>query len=80
MGVVRHWRTFALLFDANALRDDLTALVKKETGRELTINGDLDLAFFPWLGFSMQDASLSNAPGFGDEPFATIDQASDRAR
>ncbi|MEL7450131.1 MAG: AsmA family protein [Pseudomonadota bacterium] len=71
---------FAMLFDANALKNDLTALVKKETGRELAIDGDLELTFFPWLGFTLQSAALSNAPGFGDEPFATIETVSARAR
>lgn len=59
---------FALLFDPNALRDDIKRLVAAETGRELDIEGELSLSFYPWLGFAAGTTTLSNAQGF-DEPF-----------
>lgn len=60
-------------FDANQYRDQLTQLVKKETGRDLHI-GDLSLAFFPHLGLNLQHASLSNAEGFSAETFVKVDK------
>ncbi|MEM9057988.1 MAG: AsmA family protein, partial [Pseudomonadota bacterium] len=55
-------------------------LAKRATGRSLTNDAALDLTFLPSLGFSVRDVRLSNAPGFGDEPFATIDEVAARAR
>ncbi len=66
---------FALFFDANAFRGKISAEVKTETGRELTIGGDIKLRFFPWLGVKISQVTLGNAPGFGPEPFAEIGEA-----
>ena len=71
---------FATTFDANARRDDIIALVAEHTGRRLEINGDISLSFFPWLGFSVADMELGNAPGFGEAPFARISRAEARVR
>ena len=64
-----------LFVDPNAYRGQIGALVKRETGRTLTIDGRLELSVFPWLGLQVGKSTLSNAPGFGPEPFARIDQA-----
>ncbi|HUO82556.1 MAG TPA: AsmA family protein [Gammaproteobacteria bacterium] len=66
----------ALFFDPNDYKDDIAAAAEEETGRELSIDGDLSLSLFPWLAIGVGHATLSNAPGFGDEPFAEIDGAS----
>jgi AsmA protein len=65
-----------LLFDPNDYKDDITAAVQNATGRELTLEGDLELAVFPTIRIAVGSASLSNAPGFGDEPMARIGSAS----
>jgi len=63
-----------VLVDPNDYRDKITDLVKKETGRDLVIKGDLSLSFFPWIGLSIGETSLSNAKGFGDKPFAQFNK------
>ena len=65
-----------LLVDPNDFRDDIGQAVKKQTGRELIIEGDLSLSVVPWLGGKVGRASLSNAPGLGDEPMLAIEGAS----
>ena len=40
----------SLLFDPNDYKDTITSEVKARTGRTLTLEGDLGLTFFPWLG------------------------------
>ncbi|MBT8132481.1 MAG: AsmA family protein [Gammaproteobacteria bacterium] len=67
---------FALNFDPNALRDDITRVVEKETGRQLTIEGDLDVTFFPWLGFEAGRTTISNASGFSEPVMASFEAAS----
>ncbi|MEA3277063.1 MAG: AsmA family protein [Pseudomonadota bacterium] len=66
--------------DINDFKDDIKARVMAATGRELTIEGDLRLSVFPWLGVELNGASLADAPGFGEEPFAQIEQAQVRVR
>jgi AsmA protein len=63
----------SLLFDPNDYKDTITSQVQARTGRTLTLGGDLGLSFFPWLGVETANATLGNAPGFGDQPFATLE-------
>src|SRR6188508_1687766 len=65
----------SLLFDPNDYKDDITAAVQNATGRQLTLDGDLDLAVFPTIRIAVGGATLSNAPGFGDQPMARIGSA-----
>ncbi len=64
-----------LFFDPNDYRDRIAEEVKGETGRDLIIEGDLELSFFPWFAINIGKTSLSNAPGFGEEPFLSFDEA-----
>ena len=57
-----------MILDPNDFRDDIGNAVAKQTGRELQIDGDLELSVIPWLGVRVGPARLSNAPDFGDEP------------
>ena len=65
----------SLLFDPNDYKDEITAAVQNATGRELRFDGDLELALFPTIRIAVGSATLSNAPGFGDEPMARIGSA-----
>ncbi len=66
---------FIATFDANHYKQQIITLINKQTGRELTIDGDLKLALFPDIAIQMGHTSLSNAAGFSDDHFATIDSA-----
>lgn len=65
-----------LFVDPNDYRDDIERIVESKTGRELTLSGDLKLAVFPWIALETGPASLGDAPGFGEEPFASVQSAS----
>lgn len=67
--------SFLLLFDPNDYRDDIAAEVKLATGRELIIEGDVEVSIFPWLAIEIGSTRLGNAAGFGDEPFASFERA-----
>jgi AsmA protein len=60
--------------DPNDYKEQITAQVKKATGRELTLAGDISWSVFPWLGLNLGKTSLANAKGFGDQPFAELDE------
>ena len=64
-----------LFFDPNDFREDIEQAVNESTGRDLVIEGDMKLQVFPWLAVEVGHATLGNAPGFGDEPFAEFDRA-----
>jgi len=66
---------FFLFFDPNDFREEIAQAVKEETGRDLVIDGEVRLQLFPWLAVEVGHATLGNAAGFGDEPFAEFDRA-----
>jgi uncharacterized protein involved in outer membrane biogenesis len=63
-----------ILLDPESLKARAVTYVKGTTGRDLAITGPVTLSFFPWLGGVIKTASLAAPPGFGDEPFASIDE------
>ena len=66
---------FVTTFDANLYKKQIISLVNKQTGRELSIDGDLKLAVYPDIAIELDKASLSNAAGFTGDQFATIGSA-----
>jgi len=65
-----------LFFDPNDFREEISKSVKSQTGRDLTIEGDISLDLFPWLAVEVGKSSLGNASGFGDEPMVSFESAS----
>lgn len=65
----------ALLFDPNDYKPEISAAVEEATGRTLTLEGDLELNLFPRLRIALGEAELSDAAGFGAEPFVSIEGA-----
>ena len=68
------------IFDPNDYKQQITAWAKEQTGRELTIQGDIRLSVFPWLGVRFGHMTLSNRAGFGSAPFAVLDSVDVHAR
>jgi AsmA protein len=65
-----------MVIDPNDYKEQIQTVVKEKTGRDLSINGNLSLSVFPWIGVEINDVSLSNAKGFKAKNFAQIKQAS----
>ncbi len=59
--------------DPNDYKDQISEAVEDATGRQLTLNGDIELSVFPWVALELGPLSLSNAKGFKAEQFAKID-------
>ena len=64
-----------LFLNPNDYKDEISAWVADNTGRRLTLEGDLELSFFPWVGVEVHQAALSQPAGFGDPPFARVQVA-----
>lgn len=66
----------AKFIDPNRYKDKIITAVHDKTGRDLTIGGDIELSFFPWLGARIHDVRLSNAPGFEPQDrFVSVGEA-----
>lgn len=52
------------LLNPNQFKTQISALVQKNTGRTLNLNGDIQWSFFPWLGLKLHKVALSNPTGF----------------
>jgi AsmA protein len=62
-----------LFFDPNQHKDFIVSQVEKNTGREFTLAGNINLSYYPWLGVEAEGVTLGNATGFGDELFLHAD-------
>jgi AsmA protein len=61
--------------DPNDYKDRIAQVVKSSTGRELSLPGTITLSVFPSISLELGPASLGNLPGFGEEPFASVEHA-----
>jgi AsmA protein len=53
-----------MVIDPNDYKEEIAATVEQQTGRTLSIEGDLTLSVFPWLGVDIGPTQISNAAGF----------------
>jgi len=61
-----------LLVDPNAYRGEIEALALEQTGRSLTIEGELGLRVLPCCSVAIDDTRLGNPDGFDDADFASV--------
>lgn len=59
----------------NDFKPQIISEVKKATGRDLTLNGDITWRFFPTLGLSIEDLALKNPTGFKEENMVSFSRA-----
>jgi len=64
-----------LFFDPNAYKPQISSALEDATGRQLNIEGDIGLSLYPWVGMELGKITLSNATGFNETPFASINSA-----
>jgi len=68
------------IIDPNDFKGRIAEAVQENTGRTLNIDGDIGLSVFPWLGLEIGPTRLSNAPGFGDQPMASMQKVQVRVK
>ncbi len=64
-----------MFVDLNDHKQRIILEVKKATGRDLVIAGEIGLSVFPRFALELNGLSLSNAPGFEPEKFAAVKHA-----
>jgi AsmA protein len=65
-----------MVVDPNNYKEEIRASVLEETGRELTIGGEIKWTVFPSIGLDLSDLKLGNRSGFGDQPMLSVGAAS----
>jgi AsmA protein len=65
---------FVATFDANNYKPQIIEQVEKATGRDFSIEGDINLSIFPWIGLKVEGVALGNEKGFKAKQFAAIKQ------
>ncbi|MDO8844711.1 AsmA family protein [Methylicorpusculum sp.] len=71
---------FALTFDTEQLKPHIEKLAHEQLDRDVSIKGPVTLSFFPWLGFTAEKISVSNAPGFTNEVLAQLNRLNIRVK
>jgi AsmA protein len=61
-----------MLVDPNDYREEIATAVEQQTGRELSIEGNLKLKLFPCCGISLGAIALGNPAGFAATPFVRV--------
>ncbi len=69
-----------LVIDPNDQKPAIVAQVKERTGRDLRIDGDIELSVFPWIAVELGRVELGNAAGFDNPVFASTDRISIRVK
>ncbi|WP_285907827.1 AsmA family protein [Pseudodesulfovibrio pelocollis] len=64
-----------LTVDPNKYKNEISQLVKEQTGRDLVFEGDIGFSFFPWLGLEVGPVALGNRPGFAPEAMVRVNRA-----
>ncbi len=63
------------IFDPNNYKEKIRTAVLEETGRELTIGGEMEWSVFPTIGLDLNSLSLSDREGFTDQPMLQVTEA-----
>ncbi|GMQ76783.1 MAG: AsmA family protein [Gammaproteobacteria bacterium] len=69
-----------LVIDPNDQKPAIVAQVKERIGRDLRIDGDIELSVFPWIAVELGRVELGNAAGFDNPVFASTDRISIRVK
>ncbi|WP_421352050.1 AsmA family protein [Aeromonas veronii] len=66
--------TLISLIDPNQFKPQLAEQVRKSTGRELVMAGEIDWRFWPSLGLSLEKVALRNPAGFAEPDLIRFEQ------
>lgn len=61
--------------DPNDYKSQIAQQIESQIGRKLSIDGDLSWRFYPWVGITLNDFSLSNRAGFSPDSMLSAKQA-----
>ena len=65
-----------VLINPNDYKPKIESAILKATGRQIVLQGDISLSFFPRLGLDVGPAEILDDASFGNTPFARIENIS----
>lgn len=63
-----------LMIDPNDFKQEISDIVKKKTGQELVISGDIEKSIYPNLGVNIGAVALKNPKGYEADNFAQLER------
>ena len=75
IAVIVAFLVLVLLVNPNDFKPLIKEQVEAQTGRQLTIDGDIEWRFFPSIGFSIGEVALSNPDGFATPDLVKFNNA-----
>lgn len=63
-----------LLIDINDFKPEIETAAEEATARELTIEGELSLSIFPWLGVEIGRTTMGQPDTFEGDAFASVEE------
>lgn len=57
-----------VLIDPDDYRDEIAERASERLGREVRLEGPIELKLFPWLAFEIHEAHVANPPEFANQP------------
>ena len=71
---------FLANLDLNNYKDWLSEQFYDQTGRQLTITGNIQSTIYPWLGLEIEGLNIANPAGFSNSNFLSAEQAAFRIK
>lgn len=71
---------FLANLDLNNYKDWISEKFHEQTGRELSITGNIESSIYPWLGIELEGINIANPNGFSTETFFSADRAAFRIK
>ena len=65
---------FVYTFDANKYKQEIADTIGSMIERPVSIQGDVDISVYPWIGIKLNDLIIDNNPGFSRKQLASIGQ------
>jgi len=66
--------------DPNDYKDWIVTRFEEQTGRSLTLEGEIGLDLYPWLDLRLERVEVGNQTGFGDTPLMRAESARIRVK
>lgn len=63
-------------FNPNDYKENISEAIYKATGRQVLLQGDMEVTFYPWVGLKTGRFVVGDPPAFGADPFLSAESAS----
>lgn len=69
-----------VLQDANEYKPEIETWLSTQVGSDVSIEGEINLSIYPWIGLRVERVRIANPPAYGDQPLVSAAGAVIRMR